>query len=451
MADDSRHGVESAPTAPVEPPRKGTGTFSSQSVRRRPRWLLWLGILGPGLVAASAGNDAGGIATYSSMGSQFGYSMLWVMVVLTLGMGIVQEMCARMGAVTGKGLSDLIRENFPIRLTALVMLAFLLANGGVIVSEFIGIAAALALFHIPSYLGSPCAGILLWWLVARGSYTRVEKIFLALTLVFFAYFIAAFLAKPEWSQVALGAFVPTIEFNGAYLLTLIAAVGTTISPYMQIYIQSAVVERGVSMREYGYQRIDVYSSAIFSNLVAAFIIIATAATLFVHSGGKGVALGSAADAAVALAPFLGKYSTYIFALGLLGASFLAAGVLPLSTCYSITEALGLENGVSRRWKEAPTFWTLFTFLIVVGVIVGMFPNLPVVQLLLNLYVLNGILLPIVLFSILYLVNSKRLMGKHTNGLVFNILAYTLTIIVSLLALAYVVIQVFSFFGIQLLG
>ncbi len=220
---------------------------------------------------------------------------------------------------------------------------------------------------------------------------------------------------------------------------------------MQIYVQSAVVERGVSMREYGYQRIDVYSSAIFSNLVAAFIIIATAATLFVHSGGKGVVLGSAADAALALAPFLGKYATYIFALGLLGASFLAAGVLPLATCYSITEALGLENGVSRRWKEAPTFWTLFTALIVVGVIVGMFPNLPVVRILLNLYVLNGILLPIVLFAILYLVNNKRLMGKHTNGLVFNILAYGLTILVSLLALAYVVIQVFSFFGIQLLG
>ena len=237
--------------------KKRTGALSRRLIRRRPRWWLWLGILGPGLVAASAGNDAGGIATYSSMGSQFGYSMLWMMVVLTVGMAIVQEMCTRMGAVTGKGLSDLIRENFPIRLTAVIMLAFLLANGGVIVSEFIGIAAALNLFHIPSYIGAPCAGVLLWWLIARGSYARVEKVFLALTIIFLAYFLAAFLAKPSWGQVALGAFVPTIQWNGAFLLTMIAAVGTTISPYMQIYVQSAVVERGVSMREYGYQRDDV--------------------------------------------------------------------------------------------------------------------------------------------------------------------------------------------------
>ncbi|GAC1363158.1 MAG: Nramp family divalent metal transporter [Ktedonobacteraceae bacterium] len=419
--------------------------------RRRPRWLIYLGILGPGLVAASAGNDAGGIATYSTMGSQFGYSMLWVMVVLTLGMGIVQEMCTRMGAVTGRGLSDLIRENFPIRLTALVMLTFLLANGGVIVSEFIGIAAALNLFGIPSWIGSPLAGILLWWLVARGSYARVEKIFLILTCAFFAYFIAAFMARPHWNDVFVGSFVPTIQLNSAFLLTLIAAVGTTISPYMQMYVQSAVVERGLSMRDYNHERIDVYSAAVFSNLVAAFIIIATSATLFVHSGGKGVALGSAADAAQALAPFLGRFATNVFALGLLGASFLAAGVLPLSTCYSITEALGLENGVSKRWNEAPVFWGLFTGLIVVGVVIAMLPDLPVVQILLNLYLLNGIVLPVVLFAILYLVNNKRLMGEHTNKPVFNIIAYGLTLLISALAIIYVVLQGLGLFGINLLN
>jgi len=321
----------------------------------------------------------------------------------------------------------------------------------VIVSEFIGIVAALNLFNIPSWISSPCAGVLLWLLVVRGSYGRVEKVFLALTLVFIAYFIAAFMAHPNWGQVAVGAVVPTIQVNSGYLLTLIAAVGTTISPYMQIYVQSAVVERGVSMREYNNERIDVYSAAIFSNLVAVFIIIATAATLFVHSGGKGVALASAADAALALTPFLGKFATDVFAIGLLGASFLAAGVLPLSTCYSITEALGLENGVSKRWKEAPVFWGLFTGLIVVGVVVAILPNLPVVQVLLNLYLLNGILLPIILFSILSLVNNKRLMGKSTNGPVFNILAYGLTILVSLLAIGYVFIEVLSFFGVQVLG
>jgi Mn2+/Fe2+ NRAMP family transporter len=330
------------------------------------------------------------------------------------------------------------------------MLAFLLANSGVIVSEFIGIAAALNLFGIPSWISAPCAGVLLWWLVVRGSYARVEKIFLALTLVFFAYFIAAFMARPNWGQVLVGSVVPTIQLNSNYLLTLIAAVGTTISPYMQIYVQSAVVERGVSLREYALERIDVYSAAVFSNLVAAFIIIATAATLFVSSSGKGVPLASAADAALALAPFLGRFATDVFALGLLGASFLAAGVLPLSTCYSITEALGLENGVSKRWKDAPAFWGLFTVLIVLGVGVAMLPDLPVVQLLLNLYLLNGILLPIILFSVLSLVNNKRLMGTHTNGLIFNILAYGLTILVSLLAVGYVVIQVLSLFGVQVL-
>jgi len=431
--------------------QKGSGTLLRTRSRRRARWLIYLSILGPGLVAASAGNDAGGILTYSTMGAQFGYSMIWVMVVLTVGMGIVQEMCTRMGAVTGKGLSDLIRENFPIRLTALVMLSFLLANAGVIVTEFIGIVTALNLFNIPSYVSAPAAGILLWLLVVRGSYARVEKVFLALTLVFIAYFIAAFMAHPNWGQVAIGTVVPTIQTKGAYLLTLIAAVGTTISPYMQIYVQSAVVERGVSMREYNNERVDVYSAAILSNLVAVFIIIATAATLFVHSGGKGVALASAADAALALTPFLGRFATDIFALGLLGASFLAAGVLPLSTCYSITEALGLENGVSKRLKEAPAFWGLFTGLIVVGVVISMLPNLPVVQVLLNLYLLNGILLPIILFSILSLINNKRLMGTHTNGPIFNFLAYGLTILVSLLAIGYVIIQVLGFFGIQVLG
>ncbi len=450
MTQSSRNELKEA-SPNIEEVQKNTGTLARLRVRRRSRWLVYLSILGPGLVAASAGNDAGGILTYSSMGSQFGYSMIWVMVVLTVGMGIVQEMCTRMGAVTGKGLSDLIRENFPIRLTALVMLSFLLANGGVIVTEFIGIVTALNIFGIPSYISAPCAGIVLWLLIVRGSYSRVERVFLALTLVFIAYFIAAFMARPHWGQVAFGTFVPTIQVNGSFLLTLIAAVGTTISPYMQIYVQSAVVERGINMREYNNERIDVYSAAIFSNLVAAFIIIATAATLFVHSGGKGVSLSSAADAALALSPFLGRFATDVFAIGLLGASFLAAGVLPLSTCYSITEALGLENGVSKRLQEAPVFWGLFTGLIVLGVVISMLPNLPVVQVLLNLYLLNGILLPIILFSILALTNNKRLMGEYTNGPIFNFLAYTLAVTVSLLGVAYVVIQVFDLFGVQLLG
>ncbi len=415
------------------------------------RILFFLGIFGPGLIAANAGNDAGGIATYSTMGSQFGFQMLWVMLILLVGVCIVQEMCARMGVVTGKGLSDLIRENFPLRITAFVMLTFLIANTGVTISEFIGIAAALSLFGIPPWIGAPCGGIVVWWLVARGSYSRVEKVFLALTIAFFAYIISAIQAGPDWAQVLAGTTVPIIQWRGDYILLLIAAVGTTISPYMQIYVQSAVVERGVVLRDYKYERLEVFLGSLFSITIAFFIIVATGATLFVHSGGRGVVLGSAADAAQALVPFLGIYAKYAFALGLLGASFLAAGVLPLTTSYSITEALGLEGGVSKSWQNAPAFWALFTGLIVVSVVIAAIPGLPVVNILLNLYLLNGILLPIVLFSILYLVNQKRLMGNYTNSLLYNIVAYTLTIVVSLLAVLYVVTQVLGFFGIQLFG
>jgi len=415
------------------------------------RLLFYLGILGPGLIAANAGNDPGGIATYSTMGSQFGYQMLWVMPILMICVAIVQEMCARMGAVTGKGLSDLIRENFPLRLTVFVMFIFLLANGGVIVSEFIGIAAALNLFGIPSWIGAPCGGVLIWWLVARGSYKRVEKVFLAVTFVFFAYVFSAFLAKPNWGEVLAGTFIPTIQLKGAFILTLVAAVGTTISPYMQLYIQSAVAERGVQMSDYKYERLEVYIGSIFSVSIAFFIIVSTAATLFVASHGKGVALGSAAQAAQALVPFLGIFASRAFAVGLLGAALLASGVLPLSTSYSLSEAFGFERGVGRAWNEAPFFWGLFTVLILIGVVIAMLPNLPVIQILLNLYLLNGLLLPIILFAILYLVNQKRLMGSYTNGLAYNVVSYTLAIVVSGLAVLYLFTQVLSFFGIQLFG
>ena len=415
------------------------------------RLLFSLGILGPGLIAANAGNDPGGIATYSSMGSQFGYQMLWVMPILMLGVAMVQEMCARMGAVTGKGLSDLIRENFPLRLTVFIMFIFLLANGGVIVSEFIGIAAALSLFGIPSWIGAPCGGVLIWWLVARGSYKRVEKVFLAVTFVFFAYIFSAILAKPNWGEVLTGTFIPTIQLKGAFILTLVAAVGTTISPYMQLYIQSAVAERGIQMSDYKYERLEVYMGSIFSVSIAFFIIVSTAATLFVHSGRKGVPIGSAAQAAQALTPFLGIFASRAFAIGLLGAALLASGVLPLSTSYSLSEAFGFERGVGRTWNEAPFFWGLFTVLILIGVVIAMLPNLPVIQILLNLYLLNGLLLPIILFAILYLVNQKRLMGSYTNGLAYNVVSYTLAIVVSGLAVLYLFTQVLSFFGIQLFG
>ena len=385
------------------------------------------------------------------MGAQFGFQMLWVMVIVGIGVAVVQEMCARMGAATGKGLSDLIRENFPLRLTAFVMLALLVANSALIVSEFLGIASALAIFGIPAYIGAPVAGLGIWLLIARGSYNRVEKVFLVLTVAFFAYIVAAFMAQPNWGSVVSGAVIPNFQANPTFVTTLIAAVGTTISPYMQIYIQSAIVERGVTMRDYKYQKLDVYSGSVFSIAIAVFIIIATGATIFQSSNGAGVTLKDAADAAQSLEPFLGQAAKYIFALGLLGASLLAAGVLPITTCYSITEALGLENGVSKTWKEAPAFWGLFTGLIVVSVIIAMIPGLPVVAILVNLYALNGIILPIILFSVLKLVNNKELMGKYTNSLFYNVLSYGLAGLVSLLSIFYVVLNVLGLFGVNLLG
>lgn len=437
------------------PPTREVSELKMRPRRVRPRLmkrvLFYLGIFGPGLIAANAGNDPGGIATYSSMGSQFGYSMLWVMVILTVGMALVQEMCTRMGAVTGKGLSDLIRETFPLRLTVFIMFVFLLANGGVVVSEFIGIAAALNLFGIPSWIGAPCGGLVIWLLVARGSYKNVEKLFLAITFVFFAYIFSAFLAKPDWGAVAVGTLIPVVQPRGSYILMIVAAVGTTISPYMQLYVQSAVAEKGIGMKDYKYERFEVWVGAIFSNSIAFFIIISTAATLFVASHGVGVPIGSAAEAAQALTPFLGIFASRAFAVGMLGAAMLAAGVLPLSTSYSLSEAFGFERGVGRSWKEAPFFWGLFTLLIILGVIVAMLPNLPVIQILLNLYLLNGILLPIILFAILYLVNQKRLMGHYTNNLIYNVFSYVLAIVVSGLALLYLLTQVLGFFGMQLFG
>jgi NRAMP (natural resistance-associated macrophage protein)-like metal ion transporter len=443
-------------TKPNEPDVTGSLAKTTQGAgevsrpRRRNQILLYLSALGPGLIAANAGNDAGGIATYSTMGSQFGFNMLWVMIIVGIGVAVVQEMCARMGAVTGKGLSDLIRENFSLRLTAFVLLSFLIANSGVIITEFIGIASALDIFGIPPWLGSPIAGVALWFLVARGSYGRVEKVFLGLTVAFFAYIFAAFLAHPDLGELTKGTLIPHIEFNGGYIATLVAAVGTTISPYMQIYIQSAVVERGVTTRDYKYERFEVFTGSAFSIVIAYFIIVATAATIFTGTNGQGKTLGSAAEAAQSLAPFLGDFAKYIFALGLLGASFLAAGVLPLTTCYSLTEGLGLENGVSKSWKQAPIFWGIFTILIAIGVLVAMIPDLPVISILLNLYILNGLILPIILFSVLNLVNNRELMGNYVNGRFFNILAYGLTIIVSLLSLFYLLTQVLGIFGISIL-
>lgn len=346
-----------------------------------------------------------------------------------------------MGAVTGKGLSDLIRERFGVRWTTFVMLALLVANGGVTISEFVGIAAALELLAVPRFVSVPIAAFAIWWLVVKGSYQRVERVFLAMSLVFLAYVLSAFLAHPPWTTVAVQIVRPHFELTPAFLFTFVAIIGTTISPYMQVFIQSSVVEKGVRAENYRLTRIDVWVGTVLAILIVFFIIISTAATLNVH----GEHVESAQQAARALRPLAGVYAEMLFALGLFGASMLAAGVLPLATAYSISEAFGFEKGVSSSFREAPIFLGVFTFLIVLGATVAMMPGLPLIHVLLVTQVINGVLLPIILVVVLKLVNNRELMGNHVNGPVYNIAAWVTTIIVSALSLMVILSTLFPGF------
>ena len=414
-----------------------------RTVARRKRLLAYIAILGPGMITANAGNDAGGIATFASVGADFGYSLLWILIPITISLGIVQEMCARMGAVTGKGLADLIRERFGVRWTALIMLALLIANAGVTVSEFVGIAAATELFGVPHYISVPLAAILIWFLVVKGSYKKVERVFLLMSLVFLGYIVSAFLSRPDWSAVAVGLVRPEFKLEHAFLFTFVAIIGTTISPYMQVYVQSSVVEKGVTPDDYSKTKTDVWVGTIFAILIVFFIIVSTAATL--HKAG--IQISSAADAAHALRPLAGRYAQTLFGLGLFGASMLAAGVLPLATAYSISEALGFEKGVSRSFREAPIFLGMFTFLVAVGAAIAIVPNLPLIRVLLVTQVINGLLLPIVLFAVLRLVNNREVMGRYVNGPIYNIAAWLTAIVVTILSVLYILITLFpTIFG-----
>ena len=408
------------------------------TVARRKRLLAYIAILGPGMITANAGNDAGGIATFASVGADFGYSLLWILIPITISLGIVQEMCARMGAVTGKGLADLIRERFGVRWTALIMLALLVANAGVTVSEFVGIAAATELFNVPRHVSVPLAAIMIWFLVVKGSYKRVERAFLLMSLVFLGYIISAFMSRPDWSAVAVGLVKPEFRLEHAFLFTIVAVVGTTISPYMQVYVQSSVVEKGVTPADYSKTKADVWVGTVFAILIVFFIVISTAATL--HQ--SGIQISTAQEAAHALRPLAGRYAETLFGIGLFGASMLAAGVLPLATAYSITEALGYEKGVSRSFREAPIFLGVFTFLIAVGAAIALVPNLPLFRVLLVTQVINGLLLPIVLFAVLRLVNNRELMGRHVNGPLYNIAAWLTAIVVTALSLLYITTTLF---------
>jgi NRAMP (natural resistance-associated macrophage protein)-like metal ion transporter len=393
--------------------------------------LLVFAALGPGLIAANAGNDAGGIATYSSVGAKYGYDLLWMMVVITVSLIVVQEMAARMGAVTGKGLAELIREQYGVRWSAFATVSVLVANLGICISEFVGIGAALGLAHVPKYASIPIAALFVWLLLVRGSYKLAERIFVLMTIPFFAYPIAAILAKPKWVDVGHAIVAPHFQLTSGYLFLFIATAGTTITPFMQLYVQSAVVEKGVGTEQLNAERAEVVTGSIFANLIAMFIIIATGATLFVHGEHN---VSSAADAAKALAPFAGRYAEVLFAVGLLGASLLAAAILPVTAAYVIAETFGFEKGIKHRPREAPVFVGVITTLIAIGAIVALIPGIPVFTLLVGVQVVNGVLLPITLFFVWRLASNRKLMGEYANGRTFNILAGATVVATSTLSM-----------------
>lgn len=420
-----------------------------RGLKRQPKGVWrWLLILGPGLIATSAGNDAGGIATYSSAGAEFGYDLIWVMIVLTISFAVVQEMCARLGAATGRGLLDLIRERFGVGWTLFVVGVVIIANGGVTLSEFVGIAAASELLGISPYISVPAAAVGLWYLIIYGSYAKVEKIFLLMTLVFFAYPIAAFMGSPDWGEVARGAFVPTIRWDAAYIFLLVGLLGTTLTPYIQIFQTSSTVERGAARRHYGQERLDAYFGSVFSNLMSISMIIATAATLYVVGQNK---IESAADAAKALEPVVGASATMLFAVGLLGASLLAGAVLPLATAYAVSEAFGIPKGINLDFRRGKYFFSIFTALIVVGAGIALIPNIPIFPLLVGIQVLNGVLLPVILFFILLLVNDSNLMGDLKNSLTYNILGWGTFFMISAAVIVMLGGQLLELFGIRLFG
>ncbi len=391
--------------------------------------FAYFALLGPGIIAASSGNEASGIATYSSAGADYGYALLWAFIPMTVCFIVAQEMCVRMGVVTGQGLADLIREQFGVRWTALVMLALLIANTGIIIAEFVGVAQAAELFGISRYIAIPITAIVIWWLIVRGTPKRVEQIFLLMSLIFLTYIVSAFLAKPDWGKVGTEFLTPSFSLETGYLFTIVALIGTTITPFMQIFVQSSVVEKGMTKEDYPAARADAIIGVFFANLIAAFIVISTAATL--HS--QGIKLETAADAAQSLAPVVGQYAKYLFAVGLFGASMLAMGVLPLATAYSVSEALGFEKGLSHSFKEAPIFLGIFSSLIFIGAIVALVPGIPQIKLLILTQCINGLLLPVLLIAIVSLSSNEEIMGDFKNSFLYKCLAWTITIVVSLLS------------------
>jgi NRAMP (natural resistance-associated macrophage protein)-like metal ion transporter len=405
----------------------------------RNRLLLLLAVIGPGIITSNVDNDPGGITTYSLAGSHYGYGLLWMMIPILIALVVIQEMCVRMAIVTGKGLADLIRENFGIKLTFYMLVALLVTNMFNTMSEFAGVAAGAEILGLSRYIMVPIGALAIAMLVLRGNYRFVERVFLVACLFYVTYIISAFMSKPAWGEIAKATVVPHVELSSGFILLAIGLVGTTIAPWMQFYIQASTVEKAVKKEELTYARIDVVVGSIMAVAVAAFIIITCASTLFK----AGVKVESAAEAAQALAPLAGRHAETLFALGLLAAGLFSSGILPLSTSYHVCEGMGWPAGVNHRYGEAKQFYWLYAGIIVVGAIPILVPGMPLLKVMYFSQVCNGVLLPFVLLMMLRMVNDKNLMGEHTNGIVLNAISYLTVVLVILMTLASVVVPLFT--------
>lgn len=395
----------------------------------RSRLLLLLAVVGPGIITAAADNDAGGITTFSVAGAKYRYDLLWVLLLTTVLLAVVQEMCARMGVVTQKGLAELIRENFGVKWTMFALGVLLIANFATTVSEFAGLAASLGIFGVSRYITLPIAAVVIWLLVVKGSFRIVERVFLAFTLVYVTYVVSGFLARPDWGEVARATFTPRLTPDPDYLFLVIAIIGTMVTPWMQFLLQASIVDKGTRIENYGYQKLDVHIGSLLTNLVAFFIVVAAASALYPR------VVHDAADAAMALKYVAGNWATILFAVGLFNASFLGAAVLPLSTAYTYSEAFGWEIGVSREFREAPLFYGIYTLGIAVGVGTVLLPGLNLVNAMVRAQMIQGILLPVILIFMLSLINRKDIMGEHTNSRVYNVIVWAAVILLIAMTLA----------------
>ncbi len=393
------------------------------------RWGIFFLLIGPGIITSNVDNDAGGITTYSLAGAQFGLTLLWTLLPITVALIIIQEMCARMGVVSGKGLADLIRERFGAKITFYLMVVLFLTNLGNTVSEFAGVAASLEIFGVSKYVSVPLAAAFVWWLVVKGNYQSVEKAFLFACLFYLSYIISGFMGNPDWGLVRTAFLTPRMDFSPAFLTMVVGIVGTTIAPWMQFYLQSSVVDKGLKAEDYPYTRVDVIFGSLMVNVIAFFIIMLCAITLYP----QGIKIESAKDAALALAPLAGEYCSWLFAIGLLNASLFAASILPLSTSYTICEAFGWEASLNRKFTEAPQFYGLYSLTILLGAGIILLPDVPLIAIMFYSQVLNGLLLPFILIFMLLLINDPKVMGSYRNGRVMNILSWSTVVMLVFLS------------------